>query len=446
MMRAADSFKVWFTEKGMRHLYFSNVGVKPAVGLDRITGKRFEQDFDDNVNSVLRKVGKGTYRFTGYRQMLLTKGKDSSPREICIPTVRDKLTITAISKILDDVYGEKCMTPQPQPVIDEVAKCLNSTGYGSFIKIDIAKFYASIDHETLLRIVRRKIRKREVLDLVSKAISTPSAPLGMKASCQRKTGVPEGLSISNKLANIYVCDLDAKLNTRDDCKYFRYVDDILILCEDKDLDPIRSEIACILKRLSLDLNEAKCHIGKFNCEAFSYLGYVFDGKKISVRKQSAFALERTLDGLIRKRNSYQSKKQWVWKLNFRITGCRITEDEEHFERFGWLHYFSRLNDMTLLYHFDWLIGRLFKRYGIEVPEELRSFHKAYYEIRYKADSTTYIPTFGVSTPQNTKREMLKEIFEAKNIDVMTDDQVDEIFNKKIRREAQDLERDIGLIS
>ena len=158
-MRAAEAFALRFTSASLKELYITKVGIDPTPGLDKISGSKFEASLDDNIEVIIRKTRNRTYQFTCYRQKLLSKGKDSKPREICMPTVRDKLTLSALSNILDDVFGAACVTPQPQQLIDAVRQQVLEGPFDAFVKIDISGFYSSIDHKKLMRAVRGKIRK-----------------------------------------------------------------------------------------------------------------------------------------------------------------------------------------------------------------------------------------------------------------------------------------------
>ena len=89
---------------------------------------------------------------------------------------------------------------------------------------------------------------------------------------ERTIGVPEGLPISNTLANIYMHNIDRKYRKIDYISYYRYVDDILILVnEDKFLD-IKKDISEDINELGLELNEKKDE--ELITESFEYLGYV----------------------------------------------------------------------------------------------------------------------------------------------------------------------------
>ena len=75
------------------------------------------------------------------------------------------------------------------------------------MKIDVSKFYSSINRKKLMKIIRRKIRKKEIVSLIENAITTETVLLPVKLTDKKEKkekGVPEGLPISNALANIYL--------------------------------------------------------------------------------------------------------------------------------------------------------------------------------------------------------------------------------------------------
>ena len=77
---------------------------------------------------------------------------------------------------------------------------------------------------------------------------------------------------------------------------------------------------------------------------------------------------------------------------------------------------------------------------------MKSFKKTYYELRYRANATKYIPTYGANMSTDEKRNMLALIFNERSVYDMSDEMVESIFNDRIRREARRLERDVGLVS
>lgn len=107
------------------------------------------------------------------------------------------------------------------------------------LKLDIKKFYPSIDHEILKSIVRRKIKDTRVLKLLDEIID--SAP-----------GVPIGNYLSQYFANLYLAYFDHWIK---ECKkikyYFRYADDIVIFSKDK--ESLHTLIKVIIEYLNINL-------------------------------------------------------------------------------------------------------------------------------------------------------------------------------------------------
>ena len=220
--------------------------------------RKFEKNLNENIEIIIRKSMNGSYHFTRYKQLLFTKGPFKPPRAICVPTLRDKLTASVLNELLVGVYGDKCKTMMPQLVIDDISKKISL--YTHFIKLDVKSFYGSINQDKLIRIIKRKIHKTEIISIIWNAIRTEALLYPIKEKTvkgERTRGVPEGLPISNTMANIYMQDIDTKYGKLDYISYYRYVDDILILVnEDKYFD-VKKNICDDIKKLGLELNEKK---------------------------------------------------------------------------------------------------------------------------------------------------------------------------------------------
>ena len=246
-MRASYLWKKLFTKKHFIEHYEEKIKNKPSVGLDKVSPRKFEQNLEENVEIIVRKSKNGSYHFTRYKQILFTKGPAKPPRAICVPTLRDKLTASVLNELLVGVYGDKCKTMMPQLIIDDITKKISM--YTHFIKLDVRSFYGSINQDKLIKIIKRKIHKSEIISLIWNSIRTEALLYPIKERTEkgeRTVGVPEGLSISNTLANIYMQDIDVKYRSLNYISYYRYVDDILILVnEDKFLDLLLKSISMV---------------------------------------------------------------------------------------------------------------------------------------------------------------------------------------------------------
>lgn len=438
-MSASKYFRQYFTKKELLEIYDNDIRYKSARGVDRISNRLFKDRVGENIDIIYRKVHNGSYQFSQYREKLLSRGANRKPRVISIPTIRDKITQKAIAKILDSLFGEK--TPFLHRIINDVITTYQSGLYQSVLRLDVKNFYPSIEHNLLMNKVSKKIRKKELLHLISNAISQRTVARPNKKDKRKNTkSVPQGLSISNILANIYLLDMDDKYSSISTIQYHRYVDDILIFCQQSDVSQIQVEITKDCMDLGLILhpvdNPKKSSVTTIT-DNFSYLGYYFTEKKVTVRKQS---VERFRESLIRVFTNYKySKTQDTdflkWALNLRITGCVFNES-----KYGWMFFFSQINDRALLGELNYFVRKQMKRFNI-TQFKPKSFIRTYHEITKNLSNTTYIPNFDNFSAAE-KRKTLADIFKDYQPS-MTEQEVEYQFNRRIYKTVKELERDVS---
>lgn len=436
-MGKVNNVKRWNELFSKEHLYEhfqEKVKEKASVGLDKVTVFGFEKNVEQEIGIIQRKVKNGTYHFTRYRQVLFSKGAGKEPRIISVPTVRDKLVASTLNELLAEIYGEQSKSPLPQLVIASIQNALRF--FDCFIKIDVSKFYSSIDHKILMRIIRRRIRKKEIIALIEKAITTETVSLPVKLpgeKIKREQGVPEGLPISNALANIYLSDIDEKYGKDNKIKYYRYVDDILILVDKADFINVKQSIVADMKKLKLVINDEKIAFGETSTP-ISYLGYSVCRSFTSVVKSSVYRLEKSVEELIQKSKRY-NHKYIEWKLNLKITGFILDDN-----KYGWMFFYSQITDTSVLHHLDWYVNKMLVRYGLDEEIKVKKYVRVFFEITKKLHETKYIPNISNYTIDE-KKCILSEIYSEK-VENLEDSKIEYLFRKIMRREIQDIERDV----
>ena len=142
-----------------------------------------------------------------------------------------------------------------------------------YLKLDVKKFYPSIDKEILKLKVSRVIKCKRTLGLIFKIIDSV------------ENGIPIGNYLSQYLGNLYLSDLDHYCKEKLKCKmYYRYMDDIVILNKDKKiLHEILSEIKMFLEKEKLELKQ-NYRISIIEKEGIDFLGFRHFGDKIILRK------------------------------------------------------------------------------------------------------------------------------------------------------------------
>lgn len=122
----------------------------------------------------------------------------------------------------------------------------DAKGTKYILKMDVRKFYPSIDHANLLKALGRRVKDRKFLRLVSDILDTSDA------------GLPIGFYICQWLANFYLQPLDHYIRTLDGCDYYvRYMDDLVVMGRNKKkLHRIRKAVDAFLRdQLLLELKD-----------------------------------------------------------------------------------------------------------------------------------------------------------------------------------------------
>lgn len=89
------------------------------------------------------------------------------------------------------------------------------------LQIDITKFFQSIDHDVLKRIIRKKIKDRELLWLMDLIIDSS------------ERGIPIGRYMSQFLSNLYLCYFMHRVNEDERLDAVEYADDIIFFSDSK---------------------------------------------------------------------------------------------------------------------------------------------------------------------------------------------------------------------
>ena len=236
-----------------------------------------------------------------------------------------------------------------------------------------------------------------------------------KAVAVENKGIPQGLSISNILSSIYMKKLDENYTSKLDISYYRYVDDILNLCNDSNINSVIKLIKKDTEKLKLTIHSFedkndKSLIGDISNDSFQYLGYEFYNNKLSVRKESIKKFQERVINIFT-----SSKKDKLSKLyeniNLKITGCVYNN-----KQYGWMHFFGLIDDLELLYKLDWFIKKCFKQFNRRYDEaKIKKFSKVYFQLKNfdinKYEKNSYIPNFDINQDFRISYKKIKELKE-----------------------------------
>lgn len=188
--------------------------------------------FDKNKDKLLldlqRKLINGEYETSEY---YVFKIYEPNEREIFkLPYYPDRIVHHAIMNIMEPIWVSafikgtySCIRKRGMhKALRDVKFALKDEINTQYcLKLDIRKFYPSIDHDILKTIIRKKIKDKRLLSLLDEIIESAQ-------------GVPIGNYLSQFFANLYLTYLDHWIKEQKKVRYyFRYADDIVILGGDK---------------------------------------------------------------------------------------------------------------------------------------------------------------------------------------------------------------------
>lgn len=439
-MSISETFAKHFSPEALKRTFSERIVYSRATGIDNLDQYAFRSQLDEQVNILSRKALVGCYSFTKYKLKLVSKGRNKIPREISIPTVRDRIALRSLCNFLTEIYQETISFELPQNIVRNVKSELTAAQYDACIKLDVTNFYPSIRHDKLISRLGKKVRNPIIKNLIASAISAPTVTSSRKSDVPSMRGVPQGLAISNILAALYLSNIDAKLRTITGIKYYRYVDDVLIFCRSSEAQEISVMTMRLFNKIGLKIHDPikapdKSKIGLIR-DGFDYLGYHFSDDEVTARSSS---VERLKESLVSIFTSYKYSKQkseafLLWRLNLRITGC-IYENKSK----GWLFFFSEINDEQLLHTLDHYVNKLIHRFGVGINP--KKFVRAFKELSHRKYETTYIPNFDTYNLDQMETVLVR--FFGVNTDDLEDEELVFEFKKRINRQIKDLQEDVG---
>lgn len=157
------------------------------------------------------------------------------------------------------------------------------------LKMDISKFYPSVDNEVLKQMFRRKIKDNNCLWLIDKIIDS-------------NKGLPIGNYTSQWFANFFLEGLDHFIKENLGVKrYIRYVDDLVLLgSSKKKLHKARAAIAGYLESIHLKL-KGNWQVFKVDTRDIDFLGFRFFRNKTILRKRNALRIRRRFRKISKKK-------------------------------------------------------------------------------------------------------------------------------------------------
>lgn len=240
--------------------------------------KLFDKNREDNIINLHHLLVNKEYKTSEYKVFTLFEKKE---RIIYQLPYRDRIVHWAIINIIGDTLIKFFIRDTYSCIKKRgIHLCLKNLNMDLkdvvnnkyCLKLDIKKYYPSINHKTLKQLLRKKFKDADLLWLLDEIIdsSTPGTPIGNL--------------LSQWFGNFYLNYFDHWIKETLKVRYYRYCDDIVILGSNKDnLRLILNKIIDYLKN-NLDLKLSNYQIFPIDSRGIDFLGYVSYSDCVYLRK------------------------------------------------------------------------------------------------------------------------------------------------------------------
>jgi group II intron reverse transcriptase/maturase len=276
-----------------------------AAGVDGVTIEQFEADLKRNLYKIWNRMSSGAYFPPPVRAVSIPK-KNGGTRILGVPTVADRVAQTVVKEAIEpgleqiflaDSYGYRPGKSALDAVGVTRERCWK---YDWVLEFDIKGLFDNIDHELLLRAVRKHVTCSWALLYIERWLTAPMVQEDGTTSA-RTCGTPQGGVVSPILANLflhYTFDL-WMARTFPHLRWCRYADDGLVHCRtETEAQIVREALASRLAACRLELHPSKTKIayckddqrkGRYENVSFDFLGYCFRPRTVKgPRSQKLF--------------------------------------------------------------------------------------------------------------------------------------------------------------
>lgn len=352
--------------------------VKPesAPGVDGQSWSEYGKELEKNLRSLLDRAKSGSYVAPPVKRVHIPKGDGGETRPIGMPTIEDKILQRAVVMLLEPIYEQDfkyfSYGFRPGRSAHEALACIWSHCTHQRVEwildVDIRKYFDTLNHEWLRRILDRRVRDGVLRRLIGKWLKAGVWESGQLSYPQE--GTPQGGVISPLLSNIYLhevldCWYAEQVKPRMKGRTFlvRYADDFILGFEKKaDADRVYRVLFPRFEKYGLSLHPQKTRLVRFGrpaetpgelnpqasqSETFDFLGFTHywaksrKGRWVIRRRTARKRFGRSLKAISQwcRKKRHEPLRQQVETLGRKLKGhfgyYGLTGNYEALQRFRW---------------------------------------------------------------------------------------------------------------
>jgi RNA-directed DNA polymerase len=358
---------------------------KGAAGVDDETIAEFEKNLKDNLYTLWNRMSSGSYFPPPVRTVEIPK-KDGKMRKLGIPTVSDRIAQTVVKLYLEpmvepyfhrDSYGYR---PEKSPIEAIGVTRQRCWRYDYVIDMDIKGFFDNLDHDLLMRAVKKHTESKWIQLYILRWLKAPAQD-AEGALIKREKGTPQGGVISPLLANLFLhYAFDEWMRRNYPLNPFeRFADDEVVHCKtETEAVELRKAIAERLAQCKLELHPEKTKIvyckdddrkKSYPNEKFDFLGYTFRARR-SKNRWGKFFINFSPAVSDRAKKAMTSTMRG-WRMHLRSDKTIVDLSRMFNPKIrGWINYYGKYYKSEL-YHTFKVLNRTLVRWAERKYKKLK---------------------------------------------------------------------------
>jgi len=381
-----------------------------ATGVDKVTKAEYEEDLDENLKDLVKRLKQKGYRPQPSLRVYIPKG-NGKDRPLGMAAYEDKLVQSALGKVLMAVYEPKFSSSmygfRPNrnchDALKELSRMIKKMKTNYIVDADIKGFFNNIDQERALELIRFRIADPNILWLINKTLKAGVVEDGKWQPTEK--GTEQGNLASPVIANIYMhyalalwFEVKFKPTLRGEGGLVTYADDFVATFQYK--EEAKRFLAAVAERFALfglELEPDKTRLVEFGRfaeqnrkqrgegrpETFDFLGFThycsksrkgwFDVKRKTASKKYRQKLKEM--NLWIRRNRHLRLKDLFGLVNSKLRGhyqyYGVSDNSKSIENFAFevrKMLFKWLNRRSQKKSYNWEgFGELLKTFPLAKP-------------------------------------------------------------------------------
>ena len=299
-----------------------------AVGVDGITKEQYGENLEENIESLLVRMKKFSYKPYPVRRAYIPKG-NGKMRGLGIPSFEDKVVQGVFKEILEAIYEPKFKefsfgfrpNRSCHDAIQRVNKHIMADKVNYILDADIKGFFDNLDHEWMIKFLEHDIADKNFIRYIKRFLIGGVMEDGKRLDTE--AGTVQGGLISPVLANVYLhytldtwFDYVKKHEFKGEMYMVRYADDFVCLFQyENEAQRFYQLLIERLRKFGLEIAEDKSRILPFGRykgtkESFDFLGFTHynvtshwgkycvlhrtSRKKLKMKREAVTAVSKTM--------------------------------------------------------------------------------------------------------------------------------------------------------